>query len=130
MKLLIFFILTYVLTYAQNGNLDTVKHKTAKIERKSYNKYKKSSCNYINFSDNELAKQLFCKANYYYSINDYHSSIDCLKQAYINGGSAEFKFQILKLIVENYKQLGDNKQVEVYQEKLNRVIEKFPSFAK
>ncbi len=130
MKLLILFILTSVSIFAQHGDLDTIKHKTAKIDKKSYNKYKKSTCNYSHFSDNELAKQLFCKANYYHSINEYHSSIVYLKQAYVNGVSAEFKFQILKLMVGNYKQLGDNKQADVYQEKVNKVIEKFPNFVK
>lgn len=130
MKLIILFILTCVSSFAQHGDIDTVKHKTANTEKKSYKKYKKTTCNYNHFSDNDEAKEVFCKANYYYTINDYHSSIDCLKQAYVKGVSAEFKFQILKLMVDNYKQLGDNKQAEVYQEKVNKVLEKFPNFAK
>ncbi|MBL7934175.1 MAG: hypothetical protein JNM51_00015 [Bacteroidia bacterium] len=53
-----------------------------------------------------------------------------MKQAYTKGFSTEFKFQILKLMVDNYKQLDNNKQTEFYQEKVNRVIEKFPNIDK
>lgn len=123
-------MLTCVCTFAQHGDLDTIYRKTATLIKKDYKIYKQGFCEYSKFKDNKDAKDLLCKANYYFSIREYHSSIDCLKQAYTKGFSAEFKFQILKLMVDNYKQLGDNKQTEFYQEKVNRVLEKFPNIEK
>ena len=123
-------MLTSVWTFAQCGDLDTIHRKTVSLLKKDYEKYKQNFCDFSKFKDSIDAKELLCKANYYFSIKEYQSSIDCLKQAYTKGFSAEFKFQILKQMVDNNKQLGDNKQTEFYQEKVNRVLEKFPNFDK
>ena len=130
MKLLILFMLTCVSTFAQCFSPDTSHRKTATLVKKDYKKYKQNLCDYSKFKDSKDAKELLCKANYYFSIGGYSNSIDCLKQAYTKGFSAEFKFQILKLMLANNKQLGDNKEIEFYQEKINRVLEKFPEIDK
>jgi hypothetical protein len=133
----LFFILSFYFiisfTFGQsNGcdDCDTSYRKKAGFVKKDYAQFQKNSCDAKIYSDAKDAKELLCRAKYYLSINNNLNSIECLKQAYIKGSSAEFKFQILKLMDDNYKQLGDSKQAEVYQEKVNRVIERFPNIEK
>ena len=130
MKLLLLFMLTYVYSFAQHGDLDTIKHKTANLVKKDYKNFRQTNCDYSKYADNKDTKDLFCKANYFFSIKEYHTSIDCLKQAYTKSISADTKFQILKLVSDNYRQLGDNKHADIYQEKANQFIDKNPNIQK
>ncbi len=73
---------------------------------------------------------MYCKAKYYSSIGQRYTSIDLLDWAYTVETSNEFKFQILKLTVEVYKKLGDNRALKIYQDKVNVMLENYPDIEK
>ena len=98
--------------------------------KKEYKNYKKASCNLKKYKDSNTAKNMYCEAMYYSSIERYYNSLELLKLSYVKASSMEFKFQILKVIAENYKKSGDNKGWQTYQDKVNAILATFPDIEK
>jgi hypothetical protein len=109
------------------ANQDTVQTKKIPVVKaKPYAKFEKRNCNPDKYYDSAEAKDLFCKANYFFSRKENAKSIECLKQAFNEGFSVEFKFHVMKLLMENYRALGDIKLADSYKSKLDKILEEFP----
>ncbi len=120
-------VLAGTVSFVQTNPPDTVQpKKIPAVKAKSYAKFEKRNCNLDKYYDDSEAKELFCKANYFLSRKENAKSIECLKQAFNAGRSVEFKFRVMKLLMENYRALGNVNLAESYKTKLDKILEEFP----
>lgn len=117
---------------AQNDcdDCDTTFRKPPPFVKEDYKRFRKDSCNLEKYTDSKEAQELFCRARYYFSINNFINSIELSKQAYMKGTSGKLKFRILKLTAQNYRAIGDTKGAAVYDEKVKRALQNNPDIDK
>lgn len=117
---------------AQTGcdDCDTSYRKLPPFVKEDYKKLRKDSCDLKKYTDPKEAKELFCKARYYFSIGNFINSIVLLQDAYMKGTSGKFKFQVLKLVAETYRRMGDTSSAALYDEKVKRALQNIPDIDK
>lgn len=104
---------------------------------KSYNKQNrenkyidsvKLAINYSNKKDkNYYIKAIFAISKFYFDRNKFSSSINYLQKGlkvFDELESSEYKIKILDLLIKNYTNLNDKKNILKYREKLNLLIKK------